>query len=128
MIKEMNENGIGAWFNMRQGKANDDIAKIKEEYPSRFFGMAHINPCEGQKALEDIERYVINGIADTIIMEPGQFFIEDPMSADDPRCYLIYAKCEKEGIIVILTFGGVFFHRLENYNPIYIDHIAQRFF
>lgn len=128
MIKEMDEAGIAiGMVSMRQGNDNDDIARIKEEYPGRFLGMAHINPCEGQKALEDIDRYVINGAADTIIMEPGQFFIEDPMPADDPRCYPIYAKCEKKGIIVTLTFGGLFCHRLENYNPIYIDRVASDF-
>jgi len=128
MIKEMDETGVGiGMVSMRQGNDNNDIALIKQEYPGRFLGMAHINPCEGQKALDDIDKYVVNGAADTIIMEPGQFFIEDPMPADDPRMYPIYEKCQKAGIITTLTFGGLFCAKLENYNPIYIDRIAVDF-
>lgn len=74
LIKEMDEAGIDiGMVSMRQGNDNNDIALIKQEYPGKFLGLAHINPCEGQKALEDIERYVINGAADAIIMEPGHF-------------------------------------------------------
>ncbi len=128
LIKEMDEAGIGiGMVSMRAGNDNHDIDLIKQEYPGRFLGMAHINPCDGAKALADIDEFVINGAADTIIMEPGQFFIEEPMPADDPRLYPIYEKCEKENIIVTLTFGGLFCAKLENYNPIFIDRIAVDF-
>ena len=115
LIKEMDEAGIGiGMVSMRAGNDNHDIDLIKQEYPGRFLGMAHINPCDGAKALADIDEFVVNGAADTIIMEPGQFFIEDPMPADDARLYPIYEKCEKENIIVTLTFGGLFCAKLEN--------------
>ncbi len=128
LIEEMDEAGIGLGVvTMRVGNDNDDIARIKEEYPGRFKGLAHINPCDGKKALEDIDRYVHNGAADGIIVEPGQFFIEEPMPADDERLYPIYEKCEKENILVTITFGGLFCAKLENYNPIFIDRIAVDF-
>ena len=128
MIKEMDGAGIEVGVvPMRVGNDNNDIAELKKLYPGRFAGLAHIDPWDGKKALEDIDLYVGEGKADGIIMEPGQFFLRGSMPADDKMLWPIYEKCQAEGILVSLTFGGLFCDKLENYNPIYIDRVAKMF-
>ena len=128
MIEEMDGAGIEVGVvPMRVGNDNNDIAELKKLYPGRFAGLAHIDPWDGKKALEDIDLYVGEGKADGIIMEPGQFFLRGSMPADDKMLWPIYEKCQAEGILVSLTFGGLFCDKLENYNPIYIDRVAKMF-
>ncbi len=128
MIEEMDAAGVEVGVvPMRVGNDNHDIAELKKRYPGRFAGLAHIDPWDGKKALDDIDLYVGEGKADGIIMEPGQFFLRDSMLADDKMLWPIYEKCQAEGILVSLTFGGLFCDKLENYNPIYIDRVAKLF-
>ncbi len=128
MIEEMDAAGIAVGVvPMRFGMDNGDIADLKKQYPGRFCGLAHIDPWDGAKALDDIDKYVGEGKADGIIMEPGQFFIRESMPADDKMLWPIYEKCEAENILVSLTFGGLYCDKLENYNPIYIDRVAKMF-
>ena len=44
---------------IRQENDNNDIARIKEQYPGRFEGLAHIDPFDTEKAIEDVDRYVV---------------------------------------------------------------------
>ncbi len=128
LIEEMDAAGVAVGVvPVRKGGDNDDIRKIKEAYPGRFKGLAHIDPWDGAKALEDIDRYVAEGAADGIIIEPGQFFIREPLAADDKMLYPIYEKCEKENILTTITFGGLYCAKLEYYNPIFIDRVACDF-
>lgn len=128
LITEMDAAGIAVGVvPMRVGNDNNEIAELKKLYPGRFAGLAHIDPWDGTKALDDIDKYVGEGKADGIIMEPGQFFIRDSMPADDKMLWPIYEKCEAENILVTLTFGGLLCDKLENYNPIFIDHVAKMF-
>ena len=86
MIQEMDAAGIVVGVvPMRKGNDNNDIEALKKAYPGRFAGLAHIDPFDGQKALDDIDLYVGPGKADGIIMEPGQFFLKDSMAPDDKR-------------------------------------------
>lgn len=109
MIAEMDAAGVAIGVvPMRLGNDNNDIVELKKRYPGRFCGLAHIDPWDGSKAIEDIDQYVGEGKADGIIMEPGQFFLRGSMSADDKMLWPIYEKCEAEHILVSLTFGGLF--------------------
>lgn len=128
MLDEMEEANIAVGVvPMRLGNDNNDIAELKKLYPGRFAGLAHIDPWDGTKALDDIDKYVGEGKADGIIIEPGQFFLRSSMPADDKMLWPIYEKCEAEHILVSLTFGGLFCDKLENYNPTYIDRVAKMF-
>lgn len=128
LIQEMDEaNVVKAVVPIRKENDNDDIARIQAAYPGRFEGLAHIDPFEGQKALDDIDKYVTNGPAKGIILEPGQIFLQDSMRPDDKRLYPIYEKCQAEDVLVTLTFGGYYGRALEYYNPEALDRVAMNF-
>lgn len=128
LIKEMDEaNVVKGVVPIRKENDNDDIARIQALYPGRFEGLAHIDPFEGEKALADIDKYVTNGPAKGIILEPGQIFLEDSMRPDDERLMPIYDKCQAEDIVVTLTFGGFYGRALEYYNPEALDRVAAGF-
>ncbi len=128
LIEEMDEaNVVKAVVPIRKENDNDDIARIQAAYPGRFEGLAHIDPFEGQKALMDIDKYVINGPAKGIILEPGQIFLQDSMRTDDKRLFPIYEKCQAENVLITLTFGGFFGRALEYYNPEALDRVAINF-
>lgn len=128
LIKEMDAaNVVKGVVPIRIENDNDDIARIQAQYPNRFEGLAHIDPFEGEVALEEIDKYVTNGPAKGIILEPGQIFLRDSMLPDDKRLWLIYEKCQAEGIVVTLTFGGFYGRALEYYNPEALDRVAINF-
>lgn len=83
---------------------NEDIAAIVADYPEKFIGVAGIDPTNRAKALEEIERFVVNGPLKAVGMEPG--VLASPMYADDRRIYPIYEYCAEHGIPVLLMGGG----------------------
>ena len=118
MLKEMEEGGVtlgvvpGRQANVFMGNVpNEDIAAIVADYPEKFIGVAGIDPTNRAKALEEIERFVVNGPLKAVGMEPG--VLASPMYADDRRIYPIYEYCAEHGIPVQMCIrdsaGGVNF-------------------
>lgn len=127
-LREMDETGIAVGVvPFRKGMDNEDIGRLVQAYPGRFEVLCHIDPWDGPKALEDIERYVVRGPACGIILEPGQIHIQKPMKADDRLLYPIYEKCQRERILVTITFGGMMCAGLEYYAPENLDRVARDF-
>ena len=69
MLKEMEEGGVtmgvvpGRQANPFMGNVpNDDIVEIVREYPDRFIGVAGIDPTVPGRAIDEIERVVVNGL------------------------------------------------------------------
>ena len=86
MLKEMEEGGVtlgvvpGRQANAFMGNVpNEDIAAIVADYPEKFIGVAGIDPTNRAKALEEIERFVVNGPLKAVGMEPG--VLASPMYA-----------------------------------------------
>ncbi|MFR4120110.1 MAG: amidohydrolase family protein, partial [Bilophila wadsworthia] len=103
MLKEMEEGGVtlgvvpGRQANAFMGNVpNEDIAAIVADYPEKFIGVAGIDPTNRAKALEEIERFVVNRPLKAVGMEPG--VLASPMYADDRRIYPIYEYCAEHGI------------------------------
>lgn len=78
MLKEMEEGGVtlgvvpGRQANAFMGNVpNEDIAAIVADYPGKFIGIAGIDPTNRPKALEEIERFVVNGPLKAVGMEPA---------------------------------------------------------
>lgn len=78
MLKEMEEGGVtlgivpGRQANAFMGNVpNEDIAAIVADYPEKFIGVAGIDPTNRAKALEEIERFVVNGPLKAVGMEPA---------------------------------------------------------
>ena len=63
-IKEMDAVGVEIGVvPFRKGMDNRDIAGLMQAYPDRFRVLCHLDPWDGAKALEDIDRYVGDGQA-----------------------------------------------------------------
>lgn len=128
LLKEMDEAGVKIGVvPIRKENDNDDIEKLIKAYPGRFKGMAHIDPFEGEKAIADIEKYVVNGYASGIMLEPGQIFLQDSMKPNDKRLFPIYEYCQSKNILITLAFGGLFGRALKYYNPEDLDDVAMAF-
>ena len=132
MLKEMEEGGVtlgvvpGRQANAFMGNVpNEDIAAIVADYPEKFIGVAGIDPTNRAKALEEIERFVVNGPLKAVGMEPG--VLASPMYADDRRIYPIYEYCAEHGIPVLLMGGGGNGPDLSHSNPIIIDRVCGDF-
>lgn len=127
LVKEMDEAGVEiGMVPFRKGQDIADMAKLNELYPGRFYSMAHIDPY-AEDPVKDIDDLIVNGPAKLAIVEPGQIFIKQPLHADDKLLYPIYEKCQKDNIVLTLTFGGLYSAGLEYYNPVYIDRVAREF-
>ena len=107
------------------GMSNDDLVQLLQEYPGRFIGFAGVDGHDGQDALQEIEKYVVQGPLKGVVVEPG--FGEDPSAVDDARMMPIYELCEKKNIPVILGFGGMLHPSLEKMDPKSVDRLALQF-
>lgn len=104
---------------------NEDLADLLNTYPDKFYGMAGIDPEDGDKALAEIDQFVVSGPCVGITMEPG--YCSNPLKADDERIYPIYEKCQENKIPVFLSHGGLVGPLMEYNNPEIIDRMAQVF-
>lgn len=87
-------------FNMQ----NDDLVLLSNEYPNRFIGCPCLDPSNVNISLNEIEQYIISGIFNMIMMEPGK--CSPPMKSDDKSIYPIYDICQKNNVPVLLSHGG----------------------
>lgn len=104
---------------------NDDLVDLLAKYPDKFFGMAGIDPLDGQKALDEIDQYIVNGPCKGVTMEPG--YCEEPLLSDDERIFPVYEKCQAENIPVFISHGGLCGPLMEYNNPAIIDRVAAAF-
>lgn len=130
LIQEMDEAGVDMGVvpvRTSNGVTNEDAMQILEDYPGRFVVMAGIDPTEGMnRALEGIDKYVINGPCQGIVMELP-FCKSGPLHVDNPMLDAIYEKCQEQQVSVYLQWGGLFAPDLGLYNPIELDHVAFRY-
>jgi len=128
-LKEMDEAGIVLGVSpVRKafGMQNEELLPLLEEYPDRFAGIACIEPMEGiSAALDEIDRFVLNGPMKGIILESG--LDRRPWYFDDKIIDPIFEKCEKEDILVLTTFGGLDAPGPDYYFPWRIENVARKF-
>lgn len=104
------------------GMSNDDLVQLLAEYPGRFIGFAGIDGHDGDDALAEIEKYVVNGPLTGVVVEPG--FGDEPMAVDDARMEPIYAYCEDHDIPMVVGFGGMLHPSLDLMDPKGVDRVA----
>jgi len=131
MLLEMSEAGItkavipGRMANPAFGRVkNEDIQELLEQYPETFIGFAGIDPTE-KDALATIERLVLDGPFQGIVMEPG--VLEQPLYADDKCIAPIYEYCQENRIPVNLMVGGNAGPDISYSMPIAVDRVAAGF-
>lgn len=128
-ISEMDEAGIDIAVvspRRKKGVSNQTIVDIVEKYPDRFIGLAGVDVFNVEEALDEIDKYIINGPLKGLTIECG-FATDTPsMAFDDHRMYPIYDKCQKEGIFILYT-TGLAFSSLEQARPTALDQVAIDF-
>lgn len=130
LIEEMEAAGIsGGLLVGRHAGAlgsvgNDDVLKICEAYPGRFYGAASFDPTNRKKAIGQIDDAVAAGMK-IINIEPGAY--PAPLLPDDRRLYPIYAHCEDNGLPILMMAGGNAGPDLEYTQPIALDHMLVDF-
>ncbi len=50
---------------------NEEVLEYADKYPGKVIAFPFIDPIDGQKALDDIDKYVINGKGQGVALEPG---------------------------------------------------------
>lgn len=130
MLAEMTETGVTlAVVPVRRRNNlnnNEDAIKIMEDYPGKFVGVPCVDIFEGkEETLKIIDDYIVNGPCNVLMTEPG--FSQKPLYADDERLYFVYEKCEKEGIPLMMAFGGFIGPDYSYCEPLLIDHVARDF-
>lgn len=129
LIQEMEQAGIEKGFtpfhNRGVGMKNVDFSDLNRDYPEKFVGFVYLDPLGGmEKALENIDEYVVKGDFTGVNLEPGLDRI--PWRLDDDHYFPIYEKCEAENIPVYMTWGGLLTERWV-YDPNFLDNVAKKF-
>lgn len=105
---------------------NDDLLHLVEEYGDRVIPVAGMNLRDIDVALADIDRYVLNGPAMGVAMEPG-YAVPAPLMIDDEKLFPIYEKCEAENIPVMLSCGGMTAPNYDYFRPVTVQNVARTF-
>ena len=129
LLQEMDEAGIvkaftPALFGMDGKMENSEMAEFLSKYGDRFEGFAVAYP-HHEDAVEEIERYVVNGPCRGVVVEPG--WGECPMPINDRRVYPIYEYCEAHDIPMMLGFGGRLNPSLKMFKGEYLDEVLHDF-
>ncbi len=132
MLEEMDEGGVtmgvvtGRQANAFMGNVpNDDIVAIVNDYPGKFIGVAGIDPSDPAKAIDEIERVVVNGPLTAAGIEPG--VLPTPLYCDDRRIYPVYEYCQRHDIPMLIMGGGGNGPDLSHSNPEHIDRVCGEF-
>lgn len=129
LAREMEEAGV-AWgvapVRLPQNGDNGDAVALMEDFPGRFLGIPWIDPLNPDAACADIKRFCVRGPCRGVIMEPGLWTTPVKWFVNNPDVFPVYDYCAREGVPVLLSFGG----RLADpryYAPELIYDVARRF-
>lgn len=104
---------------------NEELATIQAKSGGRLVGLAGIDPSDRKQAAREIDRArSLHGFPG-ISMEPG--LLQNPLHVDDRRIYPTYAKCEDEGIPVVLMTGGNAGPDPSYMSPVHLDRVLADF-
>lgn len=104
--------------------SNADVAQVGTDYPGRFVGIGSADSSNRKTAFAMIDEILKLGLK-AVNLEPGVSAV--PMRADDRRLYPIYAKCEDEGLPVVIMAGGGAGPDLSYNDPVAIDRMLTDF-
>lgn len=105
---------------------NAEMEQLLREYPGRFLTFAQVSPLDGKQALEEIQRYVVEGQCTGVVVEPG-YGSNEKMAVHDERMYPVYDLCQKHNIPMMLGYGGMLHPSLKLFQPVDIDTVALDF-
>lgn len=131
LIQEMDEAGIElAVVPGRKafGVTNEELFELSHKYPGRFIIFPSVDPLEGQKALDEVDKYVVHGEGRGIAIEAG-FTPETFFYMDDERLFPFYAKLEENGIPLMLNYSAHAQHAMpiDLESPRRLDIVSRKF-
>ena len=102
----------------------EDVVDIVTRYPDRFLGAIAINGYHIQRALEDAEKYVVNGPITGLSLELPFGFSQSPeLPIDDASLSPLFDYMESQDIPLFLTGGCIY-----GSQPVqHIDAMLKRF-
>lgn len=130
LLKEMDAAGVdqgvvvGRYSGFLGSVSNEDVKAVVDAHPTRFIGIASIDPRDRRKAVATIDQAIKDGFKGVNI-EPGSY--PEPMHTDDRRLYPIYAHCEDKGLPVLMMTGGNAGPDIEYTNPVHLDRVLADF-
>lgn len=107
------------------GGRNEDLAALLAKYPDKLIGLAGIEVTDLDRALAEIQEFVVNGPCRGIVLEPGQD--RTPWFVNSAWAFPLYAYCQEHAVPVALTYGGIMTRSLRYYAPELIDDVAAAF-
>jgi len=127
LLSEMDQGGVqtvvlqGHPPNAGFLSVNDEIAAIVAQHRGRFLAFAGVNPFEGAKAVQELERCV----RELGFKGCGEFGYMDIL---DERCFPIYEKCVELDVPILIHFGFTLPTAPLKYgDPVPLDEVALRF-
>jgi predicted TIM-barrel fold metal-dependent hydrolase len=127
LLSEMDKGGIqmtviqGHPPNSGVLSVNDDTAAIVREHPGRLVAFAGVNPFEGKKAVEELERCV----KELGFKGCGEFGYMDIL---DERCFPIYEKCVELDVPILIHTGFTNPTAPLKYgSPVPLDEVAMKY-
>ena len=130
LLEEMDAAGVAYGvvpIRKTNGGHNEELLDLLDRYPERFIGIPHIDPLEGEQALEEIRKYVLDGPCRGVIMEPAAIFNKENWYITDERAFDAYEMCQTHGIPLLFTYGGRLVKDQGYLNPLYADRLGYLF-
>ena len=108
------------------GVPTDELFEYADQYPGKVIVFPYIDPIEGQKALDDIDKFVIHGKGQGVALEPGVSATET-YGIDDGRAQEVYKKLEDHDIPLLLTYSHYALPVLDTDLPRQLDNVAKKY-
>lgn len=127
LIKEMNSlgdfTGVVSIRKNAQGFDNEALLDLIKAYPKKFLGAPGLPIDDSKKAVEILDKLVVNGPCITAFMEPG--FAGTMI--DDPKLDPVYNYAQENKIPLLISYGGFHGPNDEYQKPIYAQNVAQKY-
>lgn len=127
LIKELKENDVTKAVipgRALPGFTNEFLIESANLAPDIFIPYPFLDVTNPQKALEDIDTYIINGPGQGASMEP---LAGNQVRIDDPSLFPIYEKLEANNIPLLVTVSGFIGEYADNTMPHQIEVVLSKF-
>lgn len=106
------------------GITNEELFEILDLYPDKFIIYPFLDVTKPEQALEDIDKYIINGRGQGASIEP---YLGNDVKFDDERIFSIYKKLEENNIPVLANVSNLVGPYVDNTIPAQIDRVLTKF-
>lgn len=127
LINELKENDVTKAVipgRALPGFTNEFLIESANLAPDIFIPYPFLDVTNPQKALEDIDTYIINGPGQGASMEP---LAGNQVRIDDPSLFPIYEKLEVNNIPLLVTVSGFIGQYADNTMPHQIEVVLSKF-